>query len=588
MTLHSGVRGGHAGNGGFSLLTVLTVMFVVSALAVAAAIIGSSHLLANRYYSRHAQLEASSRAGVEWARAQLNADRSLFPDSSYVVIEDGVEVNDGGGTPAEGLQRWTYAGPSGNITGQYGVFGSVVSVTRDLGGGVAILRSQVAQESFAKYAYFTDIEPSNISFGGGDQIFGPVHTNDNLKIYSSGATFHDETHTAKTVVGASYGTFDKGYEEGVAPIAMPETSELNKLRSLATTGNMAFTELQPTGQGEATIRIEFMAIDLDGDGSPGENEGFIRVYRSTDEDWVTGDVPSGGMRSSENCGHYESDGTFVSAADHPGGRGGGSGDNWSASLSSSTRRCHLGGSDSIFGAFRSSDSHGSWVPYPGTPSPLVAGRDDAGYLFPLSRDLNPNFKGVIFVDGSVAISGVLRGRVTVAATDQIIFADDLTYSLDPSTGTCRDILGIFSGNDIVVADNTLNAPIQPSSGGSYYTYDDTKDEFIHGIVLALDIFTVENYASGSRLDEACEAKNWGRGCLYLTGGIIQRTRGAVGTIQSSGGTGYVKRYAYDKCGATAPPPYFPTTGHFNRAGLYPVDPADFDIDTYIEIISSGG
>jgi hypothetical protein len=364
---------------------------------------------------------------------------------------------------------------------------------------------------------------------------------------------------------------------------------------------MAFTELQSTGQGEATIRIEFMAIDLDGDGSPtGENEGFIRVYRSTDEDWVTADIPSAGMRYSENCGHYEPDDTFVAAADHPsggggrggrGGRGGGGGgstDDWIASLSNSTRRCYLGGSDSIFGGFQSSDSNGSWVPYPGTPSPLLSGRDDAGYLFPLSRDLNPNFKGVIFVDGSVAISGVLRGRVTVAATDQIIIADDITYSLDPSLGACRDILGIFSGDDVVVADNTLNSPIQPGNGNNYFTYDDTKDEFIHGIVLALDIFTVENYASGSLRDEKCEGKNWGRGCLYLTGGIIQRTRGAVGTIQTSGGTGYIKRYAYDNCGATDPPPYFPTTGHFTRAGLYPVDPAGFDVDAYFNMISSGG
>ena len=74
--------------------------------------------------------------------------------------------------------------------------------------------------------------------------------------------------------------------------------------------------------------------------------------------------------------------------------------------------------------------------------------------------------------------------------------------------------------------------------------------------------------------------------MYLTGGIIQRTRGAVGTIQSPGGTGYVKRYAYDRCGATSPPPYFPTTGHFVRGQRYWVDPVGFDPAAYYALLSS--
>ena len=184
------------------------------------------------------------------------------------------------------------------------------------------------------------------------------------------------------------------------------------------------------------------------------------------------------------------------------------------------------------------------------------------------------------------LSGRLRGRVTVAATDEIIIGDDLTYASDPGLGTCADILGLFSGGKVVVADNTLNAPLRPATGSNYFTYDDTKDEFIHGIVLALDIFTVEDYASGDTKAEPCEGSLWGRGCLYLTGGIIQTTRGAVGTIGSPGGTGYVKRYSYDRCGATAPPPYFPTTGHFTRGQLYLVDPAGFSVASYFDLLTS--
>ena len=568
--------------GGFALITVMLVVVIVALMATSAVVIASAHTLGNRYYDRQSLLDAVALEGMELARAAVNGDKSIYPAEGFTTLEDGVAVPDGDGSPIPGVQRWTYVGPTGSTSGQYGTFGSIVSVARDQGGGAVVRRAQVFQESFAKFAYFTDVEPSSISFGGGDQIFGPVHTNDYLKIYSSGATFHDDTKTAKTVQGAKYGTFKKGYVENVGRIEMPATAELTKLQSQAAAGSTAFSGGSPSGSGEAYLRIEFMALDLDGDGSvTGADEGFFRVYRSTDQRWVSGDAPSTGIRNSESCGHYHG-ATFVSAKAHPTSGP----DSYVASLSNSTKRCYLGGSDSIFGAFTATDAKGAWVAWPGAIHPSVAGRTDAGYLFPLSRALNPSFKGVVYVTGKVVLSGVLRGRVTVAATDEIIIGDDLTYASDPGLGTCVDLLGLFSGADVVVADNTLNAPQRPATGNNHFTYDDTKDEFIHAIVLALGNFTVEDYDAGDEKAEKCETALWGRGCLYLTGGIIQTTRGAVGTIGSPGGTGYVKRYSYDRCGATAPPPYFPTTGHFTKGQIYWVDPVGFSVSSYFDLLTS--
>ncbi len=571
-------------DGGFALATTLLVALVVATLVTGALTVGMSNTLSNRYYERHTELVNSSRAGVEFGRSALNADRSLFPDTGFVVIEDGVTVSDGQGGTIPGVQRWTYAGPTGNTTGQYGVFGSVVSVTRDAGKGVAIRRSQVRQESFARYAYFTDIEPSNISFGGGDQIFGPVHSNSDIKVYSSGATFHDEVRTAGGVVGGSYATFVDGYQDGVSPIPLPETAELNRLESLAAVGGMNFTG-GGGSWGQSGLRLQFVAIDLDGDGSAtGDDEGFVAVYESNDEDWVTASRPTGGtypFANSENCGdHAHPGGQFVAAADHPR-----DGHQWWQGLIHSSRRCYLGGSTELTGGFMADDGTGQWRQFTTTPDPRLAGLPYANYLFPLSRDLNPDFKGVIHIDGKAVISGVVRGRVTIAATDQIIIGDDITYAGGPGQAGCEDILGLFSGNDVIVADNTINAPFRPWFSTNYRTYDDTKDEYINGIVLALDIFTVQNYNSGSENAEWCESTSWGRGCLYLTGGIIQRVRGAVGL---SNGAGNLKRYSYDQCGATNPPPYFPTTGYFFRDQIYPVDPAGFAPDSYFEFLRSDG
>jgi hypothetical protein len=543
---------------------------------------GSSSSLISRYSDRASTLIAVTDAGLEEARSLINGNSALYPDSGFNTLESGVAVYNADGAVIPGVQRSLYVGPSGVTSGQYGVFGSIVSVVEDATGNHVIRRLEVAQESFAKYAYFTDIEPASISFGSGDQITGPVHTNDFLKIYPSGATFLGDVTTAQSVQGSEYGVFQQGYLEGAPYIAMPTMTDLTKLQTQAAAGGTAFVSDLNGGPGQATTRIEFVALDLNGDGQVnGNNEGFIKVYQASagaNAPYVVGDVPvdyaSNGLSNSNNCGSVDAVGVFTSAVNHGGG--------WLAQLSGPNRRCYVGGSDSLYGAFTPNDGFGSYVPWTGAIDPLVTalvGPVQAQYLIPITRQLNPTFKGVVYVEGKVAISGVLRGRLTLAATQDIIYVDDLTYATNPGAGTCNDILGLFAGNNIVISDNAINAPVRPAgpTTGTYLTYDNSADEFLHAVTLALNIFTVENYNSGATTAEACEATPRGRGCLYLTGGIIQKQRGAVGT---TAGTGNLKRYSYDQCAFSNPPPYFPTTGHFGKGRYYEVDPVNFDVATY--------
>ena len=567
---------------GFALVLTMLVVLVVGALVTGAVLVGGNHILANRYYERSNQLDIVANSGLELARAMINGNPALSPDSAYTTLENGASVTDGNGNVIPGVKRYLYVGPTGVTSGQYGIFGGIVSVVTDEGGGEVVRRSQVYQESFAKFAYFTDNEPSNISFGGGDQIFGPVHTNSDLKIYSSGATFHKEVRTAKTVPTPQYGTFKMGYEEYVPRIDMPQTADLNKVAAQAAAGGTYFIGDTGGGYGEASTRIEFVAIDLNADGDvTDDDEGFFKVYRSNDEAWVVG-AWDNDLRNNTNCGAHYAGNLFVSAADHPYDHDGNpaTADKTSSeAVTSGTSRCYLGGDSTITNGFVVNDGIGAWLPYTGTQAPGLVGRPDAGYLFPLARRYNPTFKGVIAVSGKVALSGVVRGKVTLSATDDIIFADDVVYATNAGAGLCQDMLGVFSGNDVIVADNLLNAPQQPWTNQNHRTYDDTSSEFFDGVVLALNIFTVQNYNQGSKNDEPCEAKVWGRGCLYLTGGIIQSTRGAVGT---GSGTGYVKRYSYDACASEEPPPYFPTTGHFSKGQYYQVDPVGFSVSAYFD------
>jgi hypothetical protein len=313
------------------------------------------------------------------------------------------------------------------------------------------------------------------------------------------------------------------------------------------------------------------------------------VYQNANEAFVSASRPANHatlfLRTEDNCGHLHG-ATFVNANAHPVEP---SADSWADALKSASRRCYLGGDPALTNGWNPA----GYLTWPGAVSPLVTAAVGpmAPYLFPITRELNPTFKGVIYVAGKVVVSGRVRGRVTLAATNNIIIGDDLTYVTNPGAGTCVDILGMFSATDIVVADNLINAPTtieNSATTGQFYTLDNDTHEFIHGVLLALSNFTVDRYNQGpdntSAGRENCETTQKGRGCLYLTGGIIQETRGAVGT---AGGFGNLKRYSYDACAFSNPPPYFPTTGHFAKGHYFEVDPTGFNIVTYFNLLAAG-
>ncbi len=504
---------------GIALVTVLLVTLVVLTLMSTAAVLGGNTALVTRYRQRETLLTTVADAGIEEARSAVNGTRTLMPDTGYKLFETRAVVYDAVGNAIPNVTRTTYIGPTGITSGQYGVFASVVTIAKDVFGNTVVRRGEIDQESFAKYAYFTNTE-GLIYFANNDQIYGPVHSNDVINIVASGATFYGPVSTAKTISGRQYGTYKQGFTENAGKIGFPTTADLNKLKAQATPGNMLITSTTTGVLGQATVRIEFVALDLNGDGNTsGDNEGFIRVYQSDSAGWAVADAPSNyaqfGLRNSTNCGDFHG-GVFKSAQSHYDGTSG-TADSWSGALNNASKRCYLGGSDSLWGTFKPNDAHGQWLKWPGPVSPLVAFRPDGQYLWPISRALNPSFKGVIYVNGDVAVSGKLRGRVTLAATGNIVIVDNLTYVTDPSLGGCADILGLFVGNDVVMADNTLNSPQLPKGpaggavGNSYNTYKATKDEFVHGFLLALNLFTAENYTAGPTNAEGCQTQKDGAG-----------------------------------------------------------------------------
>ena len=624
---------------GAALFIVMMFVVVSAALALTAIVTTGNAALVAKSYARENDLKYAAEAALAIGKSRLNFDADALPDTGFVVLMSNASLTSADNQVIPGVKVTVYAGPSGSASGQFGRFASVVAEARDNQGNGFIRRLELTQESFAKYAYWSSDEGS-VVFANGDNLWGPVWSNDDITINSSGATFHDEVATAKTIVGKGNGTFKKGYKEHQKAIALPTDASLQgKLSGFATASGWKFTAPTTGSVSGLRMRVEFVAIDLNADGdSTDANEGFFKVYESTNSDWARGDwvVYSGDSEYSDymnaadvrNCGDWHKISTaagtdtfpkFFPAAIHNKSwtaalwRAGGMAASDTAAHKTATlgtimgqngARCFLGGSpelvavaldssafaaaDKQVGGDRTthynSDRWGAYKVATTSPNSAVSAKrpKDANYLFPIHRSLNPAAKGVIYVTGTVGVSGTLRGKITLYSTTDIGILDDTRYSNDPGTQQCLDMLGLLSASDVLVVDNALQTPRRYKTG-STKNMDDTKDVYIHGVMMALNTsFAVENYSAGPSDFNDCESNNGGRGCLYLTGGLIQKNRGAVGLVS---GEGFVKRYSYDRCAIINPPPYFPTTGVFKDNRYYELNPVGFNAAQLYQSIS---
>jgi hypothetical protein len=643
---------------GFALLTVIMLTLAMAALAASAVYLaGNAGLLATST-DREREFKYGAEAAMAIGKSRLNTDPLVLPDTGFVTLLSGQTVVGADGQALPGLTVNLYAGPTGFPSGQFGRFASVVSEARDASGARFVRRLELTQESFARFAYFSNLEKDasggTIFFSSSDILNGPVWSNDIISIAAGSgsplpkAQFNGDVGTAKTISGVANAIFAKGYLINQPPIVLPNNTTLSKLPGYATSGFTNFVVPNPGAVGPANVRLrlEFIAINL-GTGGPdstGVDEGFVKIYQANagEEGWIRGDW-TGSKTTTKTCG------AFYKVTNPPGApkvffpasmhltttlagvtwfktmltNGGMTAqqatDTSNASLNTimqkSTARCYLGGDSHLVAEERNSviftnaqkqvggdtataatftptGVHGKWLPYPGVVDPRLALKRpaDAAYMFPIYRGLNPGTKGVIYVNGTVGISGVLRGKVTVYATGDVIVLDDQRYATDPSVSnpnqltSCPDMLGIIAGLNITVADNALNDPPNIGLGGPapspYKNLDDSQDMFIHGVMMALNTsFGVEDYSGGPNNATGCPTPaidGNGRGCLFLYGGLIQQRRGAVGLLS---GEGFIKRYTYDRCAVSSPPPFFPTTGRFVDNRYYEIDPVRFNITT---------
>ncbi len=135
--------------------------------------------------------------------------------------------------------------------------------------------------------------------------------------------------------------------------------------------------------------------------------------------------------------------------------------------------------------------------------------------------------GVIWCNKNVFVSGVVNGQITVASTKDIKINGDILCSDDPAQNpNSDDLIGLVGMSDVKVM-TTSDTRIQATMLA------------VQGSFMANNIY----FTPTARLE--------------LYGGIIQETRGAVGTLSPSG---FEKYYLYDERMESIFPPYFPIAG----------------------------
>ncbi|HEY0777883.1 MAG TPA: hypothetical protein VGD56_07940 [Gemmatirosa sp.] len=635
---------------GGALLLVLFATVALGAVAASAIALTRTTTLVSKYYERERDFRYAAEAALAIGRSRVQRDTSLhLPDSGFVTVPR-APIYNASGVALSRTGVTLYIGKSGITSGQYGQFVTVVARADDGSNTRYVRRLELAAENFARFAMFTNTWSSGLAYGTGEFIRGLAWSNQNWASYGS-PTYYD-TVGAVSTVDASNGTpnYVKGpgaVKPNQAPIPMPTVSRLAFMPGYAAAANLSFTAASNT-----TLRLEFVAADIDANGdSVGLNEGFVRAFQSYPgnapsgfaysdrivlKSWGTGAPPAW---TDSLCGDFHA-GKFYPVIAHkmkwmkdslgttsdmytiptnntpsaptttehdyvmrnPGARCYPAGspqlvavDRDTSKLSPSGSRWALqdgykGGSDTTF---TPNGRWGSWLAWPGAVNAALSSskrKGQAKWLFPLSKQMNAGWKGIVYVNGNAYVSGLLRSRVTLYGSGYLTFLDDLVYVVPPNTPgiDCNadgsNMLGIIAVNDIMIEDNALQRPQRILNAAPPIAYDTNQVRFLSGtgpnfrlnaVLMSLTgTVGVNNWQGGPSVTAGnCMGQATSGGCIAQIGGVIEQSISATWTGNA---TGFAENREVDQCMLVTSPPYFPTTGRYLLNRYYESDPSRFD------------
>ncbi|MFS0700696.1 hypothetical protein AB6N24_12060 [Cellulomonas sp. 179-A 4D5 NHS] len=539
---------------GMAMILVIGVSAVLAIFMVAAVSFAIGTQRSSRATQDWNAAMAAAYAGVEEYQSRLANDTTYFqygnPAATFSSASDVAlppVVNPAFGVGTSGT--WApVAGSGGEAKFRYEVDNAKFDADGTLrlrstglaGGETRTIVADLKQQGFIDFLYFTDFEIqdplvagddvafcsryawagrtystscSEIAFGGNDDINGPAHSNDTIRICdarfrgtvttaynpASGVKYVKRTSNNATCSGQ---VFDlPGYPAYSPVLPMPATnSQLKKETRSDLSQDVPRPGCLYTGPTEIVL-----------------NSSGTMTVRSpwTKKTNVVGDTPTTGS-SPAACG---------TPGNSAGQLGGPTGQTISVPANNVV---YVQNVPTVL-----TDPNYSAAPPSGlSTSTGAGGRNGLGY--PMTNETTPESSTAAnpaygFKNGDVFVKGTLQGKLTIAAENYVYVVGDTKYADGQ-----RDMLGLV-GNNAVWVWNPLNSSNASLLGGSNRRID-------AAILSVAHTFQVQNIGRGGG----------NRGTLMVNGAIAQKYRGTV----KSGSNGYTKDYNYDERFRYTAPPKF--------------------------------
>lgn len=290
---------------GSALILVLIMTLSLAGLAASAIYMAGNSGLLSRYHDKERDLTFALETALELGKSRLQRDTTLvLYDTGYTQLLTNQAVYTSGGTPLTGVTVNLYGGYTGDTSGVYVPYITLLATVSDAGGIRLSRRMDLQAQSFARYGLFAHDFPSSASIGIGENIPGRVHANNRFIGSSSGTpapVFGDTVSVAGTISGSGQWSDTLSATAGTTVIPYPTATSLaSRFAALATAGSLnyaisagATTNASTTGplysggyniSGSATTtaiyngRVEFLTIDVNNNGMIDSTEGFMRTF----------------------------------------------------------------------------------------------------------------------------------------------------------------------------------------------------------------------------------------------------------------------------------------------------------------------
>ncbi|MBI2407682.1 MAG: hypothetical protein HYV19_05225 [Gemmatimonadetes bacterium] len=271
---------------GSALILVLIMTLSLAALASSAIYLTGSSGMLSRYHDKERDLGFALESALELGKSRLQRDTALvLYDTGYKQLLVDQPVYTAAGALVTGLTVNVYGGYTGDTSGIYVPYITLLATVSDASGLRLARRLDLQSQSFSRYTLFANDFPSGASIGSGETFGGRVHANNRFIATSSGSpspVFLDTVSAAGTISGTAQWSDTVSATGGATAIPYPTASGAYWGASSLTSYfyNVADAGgLRESVSSASRGRVEFLTIDVNNNGMIDSTEGFFRYFR---------------------------------------------------------------------------------------------------------------------------------------------------------------------------------------------------------------------------------------------------------------------------------------------------------------------